>query len=374
MANPWSTQANKSAIMDTQPGASRLPGLAELLLGLLWIIDGVLQFQPRLTNDAFAASFLGYGTIGTPPPVANLLRWALPLLAPHGAALSLAVGAFQLALGVSLVGLVLQGTWVPRFAPLSKRHNAPIQFLQHVALLTSAGWALVVWVFGEGMGAMLLPGASMLTGAPGAALVYFEVSLLLFLQIDQHEPPSMSERPTLWGWAWALTWLIPSLVQLVSSVIHPNALSEGLLSQMQGEPVWLAHCNAVLASVAGRHPLVVSVVVLIGQGAIGISVLWATTRPWLAKAGLYTGALLSLCYFVLGQDFGGLLTGSATDVSLGPVMVILAVVVYWRALVLPKSQVGLGIPRATHASVAPKSIPRLSATTAMAPARDTEGS
>lgn len=359
--------------MDTQPRASRLPALAELLLGLLWIVDGVLQFQPRLTNDGFAASFLGYGTIGTPPPVANLLRWALPLLAPHGASLSLAIGGFQLAVGASLVGLVFEGTWTPRCAPLANSHSAATQRLHRLALLTSAGWALVVWLFGEGMGAMLLPGASMLTGAPGAALVYCEVSLLLLLQMDQREP-RVTERPALWRWAWISTWLVPSLVQLGSSAIHSHALSETLLSQMRGEPGWLAHANAVLASVAGRHPLAVSIVALIGQGAIGISVLWARKRPWLAKAGVRAGVLLSLCYFVIGQDFGGLLTGSATDLSLGPVMVILALLVYWRVLVVPRSEESLGIPRATQASVSPRSIPRLSATIAIAPARDTEGS
>ena len=48
---------------------------------------------------------------------------------------------------------------------LSRRRGA----LSRLAGLASAGWGLVVWVFGESFGGILAPGLSWLNGAPGAA-------------------------------------------------------------------------------------------------------------------------------------------------------------------------------------------------------------
>ena len=49
---------------------------------------------------------------------------------------------------------------------------APRGALSRLAGLAAAAWGLVVWVFGESLGAILAPGLSWLNGAPGAAALY----------------------------------------------------------------------------------------------------------------------------------------------------------------------------------------------------------
>src|SRR5260370_40410349 len=48
-----------------------------------------------------------------------------------------------------------------------------------LARCVSIVWALGVWVVGEGVGALFMPGTSALNGAPGAALLYAVVAVVL---------------------------------------------------------------------------------------------------------------------------------------------------------------------------------------------------
>ena len=41
-----------------------------------------------------------------------------------------------------------------------------------IALGTSVVWSLAVWWLGEGLGSVLIGGASPVEGAPGAAIIY----------------------------------------------------------------------------------------------------------------------------------------------------------------------------------------------------------
>ena len=50
-----------------------------------------------------------------------------------------------------------------------------------LAGLASAGWGLVVWVFGEAFGGIFAPGATWLFGAPGAVLFYCVAGVLIAL-------------------------------------------------------------------------------------------------------------------------------------------------------------------------------------------------
>ena len=53
--------------------------------------------------------------------------------------------------------------------------------LSRLAGLASAGWGLVVWVFGESFGGIFAPGLTWLFGAPGAVLLYCVAGALIAL-------------------------------------------------------------------------------------------------------------------------------------------------------------------------------------------------
>jgi hypothetical protein len=49
---------------------------------------------------------------------------------------------------------------------------------------------------------------------------------------------------------------------------------------------------------------------------------------WHPKTFLALGVMINLAYWVLGQGFGGILTGSGTDPNAGPLFILLAFGMY----------------------------------------------
>ena len=72
-----------------------------------------------------------------------------------------------------------------------------------VTLAASILWSLSVWVFGEGLGGLASPLASIVSGAPGPALVYAWAAVLLWPQRREGTVPVAKGRsgPTLGGLA-----------------------------------------------------------------------------------------------------------------------------------------------------------------------------
>ena len=133
----------------TEPTGRRV---LRVSLGVLWIVDGLLQAQP-----AMPASFVPE-TIA--PSLAAAPDWLFAVVDPfsrlwlqHPVAADAVTVWIQVGLGL---GILVGG---------SGR-------LARSLLVASAAWAGFVWVVGELVGGLTDPQASWLTGAPGAALLY----------------------------------------------------------------------------------------------------------------------------------------------------------------------------------------------------------
>ena len=129
----------------------------QLLLAGLWLLDGVLQLQPVMFTRRFPA-MLAESAAGQPGVVAAPVTWAARLIAGHPAPANAAFAALQIALGLGLA-------WRPAVRP---------------ALAGSVLWGLAVWWLGEGLGGLFTGTASPAGGAPGAALLYAVVAVLLW--------------------------------------------------------------------------------------------------------------------------------------------------------------------------------------------------
>ena len=66
--------------------------------------------------------------------------------------------------------------------------------LSRLAGLASAGWGLVVWVFGESFGGIFAPGLTWLFGAPGAVLIYVVAGGLIALPERAWHAPGSAGR------------------------------------------------------------------------------------------------------------------------------------------------------------------------------------
>ena len=129
----------------------------QLLLAGLWLLDGVLQLQSVMFTRQFPA-MLAESAAGQPGVVAAPVTWAARLIAGHPAPANAAFAALQIALGLGLA-------WRPAVRP---------------ALAGSVLWGLAVWWLGEGLGGLFTGTASPAGGAPGAALLYAVVAVLLW--------------------------------------------------------------------------------------------------------------------------------------------------------------------------------------------------
>jgi hypothetical protein len=120
----------------------------QLALAVLWLLDGVLQFQPTMFGRAFPR-MLSATAQGNPAFVATPVTWGATLIAHHETALNAVFAATQLALGL---GIALRPTL-------------------KLALAASIAWSLSVWWLGEALGAVLTGTATPGSGAPGAAVL-----------------------------------------------------------------------------------------------------------------------------------------------------------------------------------------------------------
>jgi hypothetical protein len=281
--------------------ASAAPGMSFLrvALGSLWVLDGALQAQPAMPRG-FAAGILAPVALGQPGWLAGLLTREEALWRAHPVHLTVATVLIQVGIGVAIL------------AGGSSR-------LGRLGLWASVGWGIVVWIGGEAMGGLLAPGASLLLGAPGGALAYVAAAGVLLA------PPSVWERRRAGKWVEAglgALFLLGALAQMLpaegfwsGSGLGPTLTSLAATPQ----PTWISGPILGLAHLAQSQPFLVNTSLVVILGAMGTALL-------LGGAGRLTttlGLVLLFLIWWLGQDFGTLGTGIATDPNLAPLLAVL---------------------------------------------------
>ena len=275
----------------------------QTVLGLIWLLDGGLQFQAFMYGKGFI-QFLTNLTAGQPHWVSSSVTWGATTLHSHQTVFNTAFALVQIAIGV---GLLYRPTVKP-------------------ALAASFGWVLVVWWFGEAFGMMFMattpmggaPMASALTGAPGAVLLYALIGAMVW----------PNGRPGgLFGVrgaraVWASLWLVMAWLWLVEA-----GGASGITNSINAAPSgmsWLSSVQNWAAKAAQGDGVAIAIVLAVTSAAIGVAV----AANWRPKLFLSLAIVLSLVYWVVGQGFGGLFQGGATDPNAGPLFVLLAYVMY----------------------------------------------
>lgn len=267
----------------------------QIALGLFWLLDAALQAQPFMFTSGFAHQVIAPAAFGQPAPVAASVNWAAHLVGTNPPAFNTLFAAVQLLLGI---GLLMPAT-------------------ARVALGASIAWALGVWYLGEGLSGLASAHASLLTGAPGSALLYATLAAAAWPRTGR-----AGQRPAPWlGLAWAVIWTSGAILALLPGQIGSDAIAATIRSEAVGAPGWLAGVAGWLARVAMQGGTVAVMTLPCVEVAIGAL---ALKRPARAAA-LVAGAFLSVAFWVAGQDLGQLYSGRATDPNTGPLLVLMAV-------------------------------------------------
>jgi hypothetical protein len=268
----------------------------QIALGGLWLLDAALQCQPYMFTKAFGIEGIGSAAAGQPWIASAPVHWAAHLISTQPIATNAVFAGTQLALAL---GLFWRGS-------------------ARVALLASIGWAVGVWVFGEGLGGLLGGGTTLLTGAPGAALLYVVLALAAY-----PTPRTCGDRqpPSAWAPAgWIGTWTVGAALQAAPSQNSAAALSASLRDGADAAPTWLQEPATQLARAAGHHEVYVVALIIVPLLVAVTAALGGIPR----LASVVAGAFLATGFWTFGQRLGELLTGQSTDPNTGPLLILLA--------------------------------------------------
>lgn len=186
-----------------------------------------------------------------------------------------------------------------------------------VALAASIAWALGVWYLGEGLSGLASGHASLITGAPGSALLYALLAAAAWPSRD-----GSREVPAPWlPLAWAVLWIGAAVYQALPGQNSGEAVASALTAGADGAPAWLASLENSAGAWAVQHGLLPVIVLAAAEALIGIGVLSRKTRVPAVTLGL----AMTLDFWVLGQNLGGLYTGQATDPNAGPALALMAI-------------------------------------------------
>jgi hypothetical protein len=327
-SSPITVQSRFTALVRLRPlhralGAdlARRRRALQVALGLIWLLDAALQFQPFMFTKAFASQVIQPGAGGNPPVIAGPITWSADLMARHIVVYNALFASIQLLLALGLL-----------YRPTAK-----------AALAASIPWALGVWWIGEGLGGLLAGTGNPLTGAPGAAVLYVLLALLAWpagapsLEDGSGLPQGASLATT--GWlgsltpriAWAGLWGSYAISVLQSADRAPGALG-GILSGMRaGEPGWVGAVDGALARAVAHQGLEVSVTIAAACAVAAATVALGRAARLGVAIALVLGAVIWLA-----EDFGGILTGQGTDPNTGLLLIVIAAA-FWP-LAAPRSQ------------------------------------
>ncbi len=273
----------------------------QLALALLWLIAAGLQYQPYMFGTGFRTDVIGGAGAGQPGWVAAGPSFAEHLLAHAPVLLNALFATLQLALGLGLL-------W---------RRTV------RVALIGSVVWGLAVWYLGEGLGGVASGHADLLTGTPGAAVLYAVVAVMAW---PRATPDGVGEAPPPWSRAaWAAVWVLGGVLRALPGQNTPAELAAEVRGNTDGAPGWLASADTRMAGWVHDGGTTLVVCLIVGSALIG---LLALAGGRIAQVAVSVGTLLAVAYWVFGQSLGELYTGQSTDVNTAPVIVLLGAGVF----------------------------------------------
>jgi hypothetical protein len=122
---------------------------------------------------------------------------------------------------------------------------------------------------------------------------------------------------------WASLWLVMAWLWLLEANSSANA-TRGAIDAAPSGMVWLTELQNWVAGGARGNGLAIALVAALASAAIGVAV----AVNWRAKSFLVLAIVLNLVYWVLGQGFGGIFAGGATDPNAAPLFILLAFALY----------------------------------------------
>jgi len=312
----------------------------QVALGLLWVLDGLLQLQPSQFGAQFTVS-LEENAMAQPELLRRVIFATTHLIGPHIALYNAGFATVQLLLGTLIL------------LPSTRR----------IGLLISLPWALGVWVIGEGLGSVLTGFGILVTGAPGAALLYGVAALVLLppprrsstlltspsddqevgrrraekLQMGESRraprvevaaaasESALGERFALG--CWVAIFAGAAVLEAIPGPSFSFKLQANFVEQAIGESRLFVVLDHATAHLLGGRGLAVSLVLIALELAIALGGL-TTGRP--RRLLVFGGITACALFWVVGENLGGILSGQGNDPGQFPVLLLLGLAIWPR--------------------------------------------
>lgn len=284
------------------------------ILGLLWLIDGLLQLQPEMFTMNMVNGIMKPMLAGQPGPIEANLQLIVQETTAHLTAVNILIAVVQIALGIwFLIGFEVQ--W---------------------AVIVSLVWALVVWYAGEGLSMLLTGQASILAGAPGAVLLY---PLLGFAVYPRRSPVKKeAEKGVQAGnredgllsrlqlrHILAAFWVFGALLQLQPYWWQPGQISgsiNGMVGQGGFNNFLVDPVLQALSKGTNNIEIPLNIALIVIFLALGISLFVAKGKQ--LHLALAASIVVNLLIWYFAEGFGMIFTGMATDFNSGLLLVVIA--------------------------------------------------
>ncbi len=285
------------------------------IIGALWLCVGLLQLQPQMFTMNMVNGVMAPIVDSQPGFVAASLQWIIDVTTHNLIIVNLLIAVVQIILGL----LFLSGRWVKW------------------TVIASIVWALIVWYAGEGMSMLLTGQAGVLTGAPGAVLLYPLLGLLIYPRKSSSAASADEAESTLlprshFRWYFAGFWVFAALLQL-----QPYWWQSGQISQAVGGMVGQGGLNTFLvdpllnglSTITANAEIPLNIVLIVVFLALGAGI--AFVKEEQLRSFLIASIVVSAIIWWGAEGFGMILTGMATDFNSGLLLIIMALTCWPKA-------------------------------------------
>lgn len=305
-----------------EAGIGRIRRWMLRILGMIWLIAGLLQMQPTMFTVDTVTNVMQPTLAGDPAWLSALEHAVIGWVTPGIAWFNFGFAAIQILIAVAIL---MERPWTVR-----------------LGLWLSVGWGVCVWFFGEGLGGVLTGSASMLGGGPGAVILYVWLAVVLLLPQDRWR---VDGRRSLVGDGVVILWFWAALQQAIPGYWTRLGLSSVFQNNASMQPHGFAALLYPMVAFTAHFPVLCNAVFV----AVPLAVAWFTyaRRRWAFWLGWGYLAFV----WVFGEGFGMVLTpGMATDLNSAPLWALLMLPGWWAAARAPARVAAPRIRRAVMAA------------------------